>query len=115
MKEQKTLKINDIVYKTEGASILRKEKIVRLTKTMAITNRNTKLQLNIIDDGYCRQIGGKKSIYEIDSNSFYFLETKALKESFLRRQLVSKISRFNFSEITLDQLIEINKIIETKI
>lgn len=106
----KTLNLGDVVYKISFSLITNKEKIVRLTNTTAITNLNTKLKLNITDNGYCHQIAAGKY-----NNSSYFIETLELRNSFLKQQLVNKISKFNFNKIDIDSLIKINEIIETKL
>ena len=103
------LKIGDKIYKFEYERLVSRQEIIRVTPKSAITNLGIKLKLKVAKDGCSlKEIDPEKS----NTRSFY-AETEELKNLFEKKEIIKKISNFNFTKLDLQYLIEIFEIIKS--
>ena len=102
----KKLQIGDKIYITDDSVVNCVITVVRLTKTLAITDRRIKFKINT-DNGFCQETP-KDDPWTLIGRCYYQLETPELKEILQKQRLVQKFSKFDFNKLDLKTLIEIN-------
>jgi len=102
------LKIGDKIYCFQYSQLLMREQIIRITPTTAITNFGTKLKREVKENGSVQQINAG----QFNSKRF-FIETEELKNLLEKKQIIKKISGFDFTKLDLQYLIKIFDIIKT--
>ena len=93
------LKIGDVIYIIHNNEPISKDYILDTTKTLA-KSKNRRYKINPLDNGrvLVYGLGGSYSIYE------YKIETPQLKERFEIKKMSSKLNKFDFSEISPDDM-----------
>ena len=102
------LKIGDKICCFQFSQLLMREQIIRITPTTAITNFGTKLKREVNKNGFVQQINAG----QFNSKTF-FIETEELKNLLEKKQIIKKISGFDFTKLDLQYLIKIFDIIKT--
>jgi len=103
------LKIGDKICCFQFSQLLMREQIIRITPTTAITNFGTKLKRKINKNGFVQQINAGKFI----SRKTFFIETEELKNLLEKKEIIKKISGFDFTKLDMQYLIKIFDIIKT--
>ncbi len=111
----KKLEIGDIIYKRisyDGDGFSRKiryrSRVVKITPTLAITHCGDKFEINSID-GACRILSKNTNTFlNVYTRVEYLIETEELKSAYQKQSLVRKFKEFDFNELSLETLIEIN-------
>ena len=98
----KQLKVGDVIYARQYGKMNEKYIIERVTQTQAISSSGTKFKIECTDRGLCAILP------RVSWNTVsYFLETPETKEEYNRAVSIYKISKFDYSKLTTDQLNQI--------
>jgi len=108
----KKLEIGDRIYQRisyDGlhTKIRNRSRVVRITPTLAITSWGDKFKINSID-GACRKVPEDKQEKFVYARCEYLIETEELKSAYQKQSLVRKFKEFDFNELSLETLLEIN-------
>jgi hypothetical protein len=108
VEEIEKLKVGDKIYQCDGCNIVGKYIIVKVTKTLAISQKGTKFTNN--------KNNIRRVPYEIWSHYFYELETPKLKELYnqqkIRSEILKTIKNVSWEEVENNVIIDILKIIK---
>jgi hypothetical protein len=110
----KKLEIGDIIYKRCDGWFRYRSRVVRITPTLAITHWGDKFKINSID-GACRKVPEDKREQFFYTRAEYLIETEELKSAYQKQSLVRKFKKFDFNQLSLETLLEIDNILKLTI
>ena len=94
------LKIGDVLYRENYGKITHKVKIVRLTATQAISDKDTRFKIGLSDWGTAKEVGYTNRF----SSGIWRIENESLKEHLRRQNAIEKLKGFDWSQVSTDLL-----------
>lgn len=103
------LKINDKIYQYNAYDII-VHKIIRTTKTLAITDTQEKFKIDADQNGYCVKL--KEPTFSCSPKFYYQVENRMLRELFEKNKITKILEKIDFKKLDLKTLQIINEVIK---
>ena len=100
----KKLEIGDRIYERGDSGFYSWTTVVRTTPTLAITKGGNKFKIDVIN-GECCEVPKIRNNFD---RIMFLLETQELRESYQKQKLINKFKKFDFNELNLETLLEID-------
>jgi hypothetical protein len=107
----KKLEIGDRIYQRGDLGFYSWATVVRTTPTLAITKGGGKFKIDVINGECCKIPKIKNNFDRIE----FLLETQELREGYQKQKLINKFKKFDFNELNLETLLEIDNILKLTI
>ena len=107
----KKLEIGDRIYGRGDSGFYSWTTVVRTTPTLAITKGGGKFKINVVNGNCCEVPKIKNNFDRIE----FLLETQELREGYQKQKLINKFKKFDFNELNLETLLEIDNILKLTI